>query len=71
MENLSKEFYRLSRTQKTEFIDQRIDYASDRALVRHIGAYIQDILEDIWESGEFAAAEVWLEKHGYRKTEKK
>lgn len=48
-ERIKEMFLTLSRTKKVEFISDNIDYASDRAIVRHLGAYICDFLEELWD----------------------
>lgn len=59
-------FLSLSRTKKVEFISDNIDYASDRAIVRHIGSYICDILEDLWEEGNIEGVVAFLRSKGYK-----
>ena len=49
-----------------EFINKNIDYASDRAVVQHIGAYICDILEDLWEDGNIDGVIGFLRDKGYK-----
>ena len=51
---------------ESEFIDKYIDYASDRAIVRHVGNYICDILEDLWEDGNIDGVIAFLKKKGYQ-----
>ena len=65
-ERLNDLFYTLSRTKKVEFISDNIDYASDRAIVRHVGAYICDILEDIWDDGNIDGVINFLKSKGYK-----
>lgn len=48
-ERIKELFLTLSRTKKVEFISDNVDYASDRAILRQIGAYIRDFLEDLWD----------------------
>lgn len=48
-ERIKELFLTLSRTKKVEFISDNIDYASDRAIIRQIGSYIRDFLEDLWD----------------------
>ena len=59
-------FYSLGRTKKVEFISDNIDYASDRAIVQHVGAYICDILEDIWDDGNIDGVINFLKSKGYK-----
>lgn len=59
-------FYSLGRTKKVEFISDNIDYASDRAIVQHVGAYICDILEDLWEDGNIDGVIRFLQSKGYK-----
>lgn len=65
-EKIKELFRQLSRTKKVEFISDNIDYASDRAIVRHIGSYICDILEDLWEDGNLEGVIVFLKSKGYK-----
>lgn len=65
-EKLKDLFLSLSRTKKVEFISDNIDYASDRAIVRHIGSYICDILEDLWEEGKIEGVVAFLRSKGYK-----
>ena len=65
-EKLNNLFLQLSRTKKVEFISDNIDYASDRAIVRHVGSYICDILEDLWDEGEINGVVEFLKKKGYK-----
>ena len=70
-EKLDELFYSLGRTKKVEFIDKYIDYASDRAIVRHIGNYICDILEDLWEDSNLEGVVTFLKSKGYNVEEPK
>ena len=70
-EKLDELFYSLGRTKKVEFIDKYIDYASDRAIVRHVGNYICDILEDLWEDGNLEGVVTFLKSKGYNVEEPK
>lgn len=65
-EKLRDLFYSLGRTKKVEFISDNIDYASDRAIVQHVGAYICDILEDLWEDGNIDGVIRFLQSKGYK-----
>lgn len=65
-EKLKDLFLSLSRTKKVEFISDNIDYASDRAIVRHIGSYICDILENLWEEGKIEGVVAFLRSKGYK-----
>lgn len=65
-EKLDELFYSIGRTKKVEFIDKYIDYASDRAIVRHVGNYICDILEDLWEDGNIDGVIAFLKQKGYQ-----
>ena len=65
-EKLDELFYSLGRTKKVEFIDKYIDYASDRAIVRHVGNYICDILEDLWEDRNIEGVINFLKRKGYK-----
>ena len=65
-EKLEDLFLSLGRTKKVEFISDHIDYASDRAIVRHVGNYICDILEDLWDEGEINGVVEFLKKKGYK-----
>lgn len=65
-EKLEELFLSLGRTKKVEFISDHIDYASDRAIVRHVGNYICDILEDLWEEGNIDGVVEFLKGKGYR-----
>lgn len=65
-EKLKDLFLSLGRTKKVEFISDNIDYASDRAIVRHIGSYICDILEDLWEEGNIEGVVAFLRSKGYK-----
>lgn len=38
-------FWQLSRTEKTKFINSKIDYASGKAVGEYVEAYIFDVLE--------------------------
>ncbi len=38
-------FRQLSRTEKTKFINSKIDYASEKAVGEYVEAYIFDVLE--------------------------
>ena len=58
-------FLSLGRTKKVEFISDNIDYASDRAIVRHVGNYICDILEDLWEEVSIYGVFEFLKVKGY------
>ena len=59
-------FLSLGRTKKVEFISDNIDYASDRAIVRHVGNYICDILEDLYEEGNIDGVVEFLKGKGYK-----
>lgn len=65
-EKLKDLFLSLGRTKKVEFISDNIDYASDRAIVRHVGSYICDILEDMWEDGNIDGVVAFLRSKGYK-----
>lgn len=65
-EKIKELFLQLSRTKKVEFISDNIDYASDRAIVRHVGSYICDILEDLWEDGHVEGVIEFLKSKGYK-----
>lgn len=65
-EKIKELFCQLSRTKKVEFISDNIDYASDRAIVRHVGSYICDILEDLWEDGHVDGVVEFLKGKGYK-----
>ncbi len=65
-EKLKELFSSLGRTKKVEFISDNIDYASDRAIVRHVGNYIQDILEDLWDEGNIEGVVLFLRDKGYK-----
>lgn len=69
-ERLKDLFRSLGRTKKVEFISDNIDYASDRAIVRHVGSYICDILEDLWNDGNIDGVVRFLESKGYKVTKK-
>lgn len=56
----------LGRTKKVEFISDNIDYASDHAIVRHVGNYISDILEDLWDEGNIEGVVLFLRSKGYK-----
>lgn len=64
-EKLEDLFLSLGRTKKVEFISDHIDYASDRAIVRHVGNYICDILEDLWEENNIDGVVEFLKSKGY------
>lgn len=38
-------FRQLSRTEKTKFINSKIDYASENAVAEYVGDYIFDVLK--------------------------
>lgn len=65
-EKLKDLFLSLGRTKKVEFISDNIDYASDRAIVQHVGSYICDILEDMWEDGNIDGVVAFLRSKGYK-----
>lgn len=65
-EKIDELFLRLGRSQKVEFISENIDYASDRAIVRHVGSYICDILEDLWDEGNIEGVVLFLRDKGYK-----
>lgn len=65
-ERLRDLFLSLGRTKKVEFISDNIDYASDRAIVRHVGNYIFDILEDLWDDGNIDGVIAFLKGKGYK-----
>lgn len=65
-EKLRDLFQSLGRTKKVEFISDNIDYASDRSIVRHVGAYICDILEDLYEDGKIDGVVAFLKSKGYK-----
>lgn len=65
-EKLKDLFLSLGRTKKVEFISDNIDYASDRAIVQHVGSYICDILEDLWEDDNIDGVIRFLESKGYK-----
>lgn len=66
IEKMKELFYSLGRTKKVEFISENIDYATDRAIVQHIGNYICDILEDLWEDGSIDGVVAFLRDKGYK-----
>lgn len=59
-------FNKLSRSQKVKFVSENIDYASDDSVIRHVGLYIFDILEDIWQEGEIDSLIYFLQQKGYK-----
>ena len=65
-EKLKDLFLSLSRTKKVEFISDNIDYASDRAIVQHVGSYICDIMEDLWDEGNIEGVVLFLRDKGYK-----
>ena len=65
-EKLKDLFLSLGRTKKVEFISENIDYASDHAIVQHVGSYIFDILEDLWEDGNIDGVVAFLRSKGYK-----
>lgn len=65
-EKLKDLFLSLGRTKKVEFISDNIDYASDRAIVQHVGSYICDILEDMWDDGNIDGVVAFLRSKGYK-----
>ena len=65
-EKLKDLFLSLGGTKKVEFISDNIDYASDRAIVQHVGSYICDILEDMWEDGNIDGVVAFLRSKGYK-----
>lgn len=65
LEKLEDLFQSLGYTKKVYFISDHIDYASDRAIVRHVGNYICDILEDLWEEGSIDGVVEFLKGKGY------
>lgn len=65
-EKLKDLFLSLGRTKKVEFISDNIDYASDRAIVQHVGSYIFDILEDLWEDNKIDGVIRFLKAKGYK-----
>lgn len=65
-EKLKDLFLSLGRSKKVEFISENIDYASDRAIVQHVGSYIFDILEDLWEDDNIDGVIRFLESKGYK-----
>lgn len=65
-EKLKELFLSLGRTKKVEFISENIDYASDHAIVQHVGSYIFDILEDLWEDDNIDGVIRFLESKGYK-----
>ena len=65
-EKLKDLFLSLGRTKKVEFISENIDYASDRAISQHVGSYIFDILEDLWEDDNIDGVIRFLESKGYK-----
>lgn len=65
-EKLKNLFLSLGRTKKVEFISENIDYASGRAIVQHVGSYIFDILEDLWEDDNIDGVIRFLESKGYK-----
>ena len=65
-EKLKDLFLSLGRTKKVEFISENIDYASDHAIVQHVGSYIFDILEDLWEDDNIDGVIRFLESKGYK-----
>lgn len=65
-EKLRDLFQSLGRTKKVEFISENICYATDRAIVQHVGTYICDILEDLWEDGDIEGVVDFLKSKGYK-----
>ena len=65
-EKLNDLFRSLGRTKKVEFISENIDYASDRAIVRHVGSYICDIPEDLWDEGGIDGVVEFLRRKGFK-----
>lgn len=65
-EKLKDLFLSLGRTKKVEFISENIDYASDRAIVQHVGSYIFDILEDLWKDDNIDGVIRFLESKAYK-----
>lgn len=65
-EKLNDLFLSLGRTRKVEFISANIDYASDSAVVQHVGSYIFDILEDLWIDGNIDGVIEFLKSKGYK-----
>lgn len=66
IEKMKELFYSLGRTKKVEFISENIDYATDRAIVQHVGNYICDILEELWEDGSIDGVVAFLRDKGYK-----
>ena len=66
IEKMKELFYSLGRTKKVEFISENIDYVTDRAIVQHVGNYICDILEELWEDGSIDGVVVFLRDKGYK-----
>lgn len=57
-----------SRTDKSGFISQNLDYASAKAIAKHVEAYLFDIL-DAMDDPEYVAQ--WLRDKGYEVKKKK
>ena len=51
-----------SRTDKSGFISQNLDYASAKAITNHVEAYLFDILDEM-DDPEYVAQ--WLRDKGY------
>lgn len=67
-EKMDEMFFLMGRTKKVNFIDKYIDYASDRAIIRHVGNYIGDILEELWCDGNIEGVIAFLQQKGYKVT---
>ncbi len=65
-EKLKDLFCQLERAKKVEFVSDNIGYASDRAIVRHVGTYICDILDDLWVDGNIDRIVNYLKRKGYK-----
>lgn len=64
-EKIRELFGQLSRTQKVNFISDRLEYATDASISSHIGAYIFDWLEDLYEDGRVYEIIEFLKQKGY------
>lgn len=59
-------FFLMGRSKKVQFISDNIDYASDSAIVRHLGAYICDFLEELWDEEQNREQIItFLKRKGY------
>lgn len=65
---MEKVFQTLSRTQKVEFISDKIDYASAHAVAEYVKSYLFDVLKDVGDD-EYVAD--YLRNKGYQVTKTK